>query len=73
MVRTRPCHFLYWNYFYSSDLEVNSSQEGSVQQLSTFRPTKDNVIRETLDEWTIRLNETDVRILAWHRKSFFAS
>lgn len=45
---------------YSSNPESNILYHGSVQELSSFTPTKDNVIGETTEEWTIRLNKADV-------------
>ena len=45
---------------HSSDPEVSILYRGSAQQLSTFTPTKKNVIGEAAEEWTIRLHEIDV-------------
>lgn len=45
---------------HSSDTEVSILYQGSAQQLSTFIPTKKNVIGEAAEDWTIRLHETDV-------------
>lgn len=45
---------------YSSDPEINTLDQGSVRELSTFTPTKENVFGETTEEWSIRLNKTDV-------------
>lgn len=46
--------------FGSSESEIDLPGGPLNRQLSTFAPTKDNVIGEVADEWTIRLNFEDV-------------
>lgn len=56
----KPASLVYQLTLYSSDSEVNVLYQGSVQPLSTFTPTKENVMGETVEEWTVRLDEADV-------------
>ncbi|MCJ1465202.1 Polynucleotide 5'-hydroxyl-kinase grc3 [Pseudocyphellaria aurata] len=52
--------------YISSDSQASLSREGSIQQLSTFIPTQHNVLGETANEWTIRLNINDIVTLIGH-------
>ena len=53
---------------HGSDSETNILYQGSVQELSTFTPTKDNVLGETGEEWMIRLNKADVSTCLWQHE-----
>ena len=55
-----PPSLLHRLTLHSSDPEVNILYQGSVQKLSTFEPSKKNVIGECTEEWTIRLQKADV-------------
>lgn len=45
---------------YSPDAEVVSSNKDPLRQLSKFSPTEHNVLKDTKEEWTLRLREHDV-------------
>lgn len=57
--RTAPS-LLHRLTLHSSEPEVGVLCQGSNQELSTFRPSKKNVIGECAEEWTIRLQKADV-------------
>lgn len=67
----RPPSLLHKSTSNSSDSEVNVLYQGFVQELSTFTPTKKNVIGETAEEWTVRLHSTDVNL--WQYGKVFPS
>ncbi len=41
---------------------MNAQLPSPVQRLSTFVPTKENVLSDTETEWTVRLQQNDVCI-----------
>lgn len=55
-----PPSLLHRLTLHSSDQEVDILHQGSIQKLSTFEPSKKNVISECTEEWTIRLQKADV-------------
>lgn len=69
----KPAFLIHTLTLYSSDSEDSVLYQGPVEQLSTFTPTKDNVIGETAEEWTIHLNEADVNTFLWQNSDIFIS
>lgn len=69
----KPVSLIHKLTLYSPESEIDIFYQGPVQELSTFIPTKDNVMGETVEEWTIRLNEADVNTCLWQYTNVFIS
>ena len=67
----KPAFLIHTLTLYSSDSEIDVLLQGPVKQLSTFTPTKDNVIGETAEEWTIHLKAADVNTFLWQNSDIF--